>query len=887
MKADAQIARRHRPAGLGRLVWMAPGFQKVMDWSVVRISIFIAILLSPVWTKAQSYGLRFAGHEEIQDARTSLDLTPEKPLCLDDVVEMSFDLQLVPSHKTYFGYIFRMIQDEKYNLDLLYDQKALCFKMIIGERFSPSVIRLDTVRLFNQWNHFRIRLDRRQNALQVYVNDAMMVRDKIPFTAGGGVKIFFGGNEFHEFKSKDLPPMNVKDIMITEDGKPSYHWPLKEGSGTSARDAVQGRMATIKNPVWIQALHSEWKLAEQQVLTGIANVAFDPATETVYVIGPDRLLQYSVWNRKGDMHLTANQAPGFFRGSQAVFNPLTHRLYNFYLDQQAISGYDPASNRWSAETIAPNHVVVTEFWHANKFIAAADTSLYVLGGYGQLTYKNRIQRYHFPSRSWKTVALRNGVYTPRYMAALGTTPGADTAYVIGGYGSLTGEQMLNPRHSYDLLQYVVHNNSFRKLYELDIPKTDFAFANSLVIDLKARQFYGLIFPNQQFKSSLQLIRGSLSEPTYEVLGNTIPYPFHDVHSYADLFYCPVSQKLVAVTLYWNENEGRTDVKLYTISFPPNAPEVQLAAAGPPASAFWLLGLGGLLVCLWGILYFRKRRAGRAKQPDPVLLLVETEPVEKPNAPPTAVSVHSVVTPEPVQQARIFLFGNFQVLDPTGSDHTKAFTPLIKELFLLLALNSIGKQRGLPSEKLNELLWPDKSGRDASNNRSVNITKLRNLLEKVGGCSLSKESGYWKVEFDFSRIYVDYERYIAIIKANRTLTKQTIIELGEITQRGPFLLNTEYYWLDDFKSDISNRIITTFLQYADTLDLHDDPEFLIQITNFIFYYDPVNEDAIILKCKTLALLGKHTLAKNAFEKFARDYQALYGEAYEQPFSTIIN
>ena len=227
------------------------------------------------------------------------------------------------------------------------------------------------------------------------------------------------------------------------------------------------------------------------------------------------------------------------------------------------------------------------------------------------------------------------------------------------------------------------------------------------------------------------------------------------------------------------------------------------------------------------------------------------------------------------------------MDRTGYDITKAFTPLLKELFLLLALNSIGKHRGVPSQKLNEILWPDKSERDAGNNRSVNITKLRNLLEKVGFCSLSKESGYWKIEFDFSQLYVDYEGYSAIIEDKVPLTKQTIIELGKITKQGSFLQNTEYPWLDDFKADISNKLINTFLKYVDTLPISEDPEFLIQITNFIFDYDPVNEDAIILKCKALALMGKHTLAKNTFEKFVRDYKAIYGEDYEQSFSTIID
>jgi hypothetical protein len=542
------------------------------------------------------------GQEEMQDNRTSLDLTPEKPLCFNGNVELAFDVSLAASYKTYFGYIFRIIQDDTQNLDLLYDQKSLNFKMIIGERFSQSVIRLDSARLFNQWNHFKLQLDLKDQALRVYVNNKLVIRDKIHFKERGCFKIFFGGNEFRQFKSKDVPPMNLKDISLSENDEQLYRWPLNEVKGTTAKDAVSGYVAAVKNPVWIKSLHNEWKLTDQFTLIGRATVAFDPTSETVYAIGSDALYHYEVRKRQGAVLAHKNPPPSFFLGSQAIYNPFTSRLYGYYMDQKAVFVYDPVLHNWTAETITPNHIKETEYWHANQFIAGVDSSLYILGGYGQLTYKNSIHRYHFTTRKWEVLPTKGDIYTPRYLAALGTTASADTAYLIGGYGSLTGEQMLNPKSNYDFLQYLVKENSFRKIYELNVPKSDFAFANSLVIDPKSKVFYGLIFPNQQFKSHLQLIRGSLSEPAYELVGHSIPYQFHDIHSYSDLYYCPASQKLIAVTLYRNELNNTTDVKLYTISFPPNTLEVQAVSAKPSVAKYGLLVLaglvtGGLIFCI--------------------------------------------------------------------------------------------------------------------------------------------------------------------------------------------------------------------------------------------------------------------------------------------------
>ena len=852
---------------------------------------FLSFLLLPESLQAQSYGLRFAGHEEVQENRTSLDLTSERPLCLNGEVELSFDLLLVPDYRIYFGYIFRLIQDDKHNLDLLYDQKSRCFKIIVGERFAPSIIKIDSVSLHSKWNRFRIRFDLDKKSLLVYTNNKLIIKDKVPFSESGCFKLFFGSNEFREFKSKDLPPMDIKDISITENGRQRYFWPLNEAQGTTFKDQVSDQLAIVRNPIWLKALHNEWKLASHQTLQGDASVAFDPSTETVYVVNTQKLYRYSIKKRELSIESQQSSPPSLLWGGQAIFNPLKKKLYHFFVDQKSVSVYDPVAHAWTSETISPNHVKVTEYWQANKFIAGADSCLYILGGYGQLTYKNSIYRYRFPTKQWERLPTTGHDFTPRYLAALGTTPSADTAYIIGGYGSLTGEQMLNPKNSYDLLRYTVKTNTFQKIYELGVPKTDFTFANSLVIDPRSNTFYGLIYPNQQFKSQLQLIRGSLTKPEYEAVGQVIPFQFHDTHAFTDLFYCPVSQKLIAVTLFRNEANSTTDLKIYTISFPPNKLETAVVAEKNSSSYYWLLAIATLLAGGLYWIYARKNRRElvdkqrKSYQPELIksdVAIVPNPLIQHQEAAPVPHKVE-----EPAPKASIFFFGNFQVFDLAGNDITKAFTPLLKELFLLLALNSIGKHHGLSSEKLNEILWPDKAGRDAGNNRSVNITKLRNLLEKVGNCSLSKDSGYWKVEVDFTQVYVDFERYVTILHSKNPLTKQTIIELGEITKRGSFLLNTEYYWLDDFKADISNKIINTFLQYADKLSISEDPEFLIQITNYVFYYDPVNEDAIILKCKALALMGKHTLAKNTFEKFTRDYKAIYGEAYEQSFTAILS
>jgi two-component SAPR family response regulator len=97
-----------------------------------------------------------------------------------------------------------------------------------------------------------------------------------------------------------------------------------------------------------------------------------------------------------------------------------------------------------------------------------------------------------------------------------------------------------------------------------------------------------------------------------------------------------------------------------------------------------------------------------------------------------------------------MFGGFQVINKNGQNITNSFTPLLKEMFLFILLSSIRNNKGISSKSLNEIFWLDKSEQAARNNRYVNIRRLKTILETVGQCYISKDSGYWKFEFDPSR-----------------------------------------------------------------------------------------------------------------------------------------
>jgi DNA-binding SARP family transcriptional activator len=195
-------------------------------------------------------------------------------------------------------------------------------------------------------------------------------------------------------------------------------------------------------------------------------------------------------------------------------------------------------------------------------------------------------------------------------------------------------------------------------------------------------------------------------------------------------------------------------------------------------------------------------------------------------------------------------------------------------------------KGISSEKLTEYLWFDKSEISARNNRAVNIAKLKAILAEIGAIELTKKTGYWKIICNHEEVKCDYADFSQIVNSKSNLTKQNVSKLVEITQKGAFLLNVNYEWLDDFKADVSDKIVDRLVAFAEKSDLQTDAEFIVRLADCVFNFDRSNEEAMILKCKAEYFLGKHSLAKLTYEKFAKEYQLLYNEEYKRSFNELV-
>ena len=839
-------------------------------------------LLLKITCPAQSYGLSFISHEAVLEKRTALEICPDDSLCFSRNFEFSFDLTFLQNYQIYFGYVLRMVSNNNENIDLIYNQPTSSFQIIIGEHFSGIRFNIDSLHLFKQWNRISIQCDLEKQKLQCVVNNKLIGSSNLAIH-GNCFKFLLGANDFQKFKTRDVPPMQIKDIRIVENSKLAYYWALNETAGTVSYDKIHRKQASIKNPVWVKNQHQKWESVDFFTIKGYAGIAFDDKNDKLYIAGSDSIAAYTLKNGSQMEWLPASHQ-NLLLGHQNIYDTLSKKLLDSYVDHKKVVFFDFQNQKWDF-TFPSAGVNLTRYWHSNKFISKTDTSLYVIGGYGYLRYNNLVQRYHFASHSWETLTPTGDYFTPRYLAALGTDPEGKFAYILGGYGSQTGDQMLDPKYYDDLFRYDIKKNSFKKIGKFKSLNNAFTFANSLIAD--STGYYALIFANDSYHSSLQLIRGSFKDSVLQQLGNTIPYNFHDIQSFADLYYSSQSNKLIAVTLFYSPEdakEQKTEVKIYSLNFPPEPSDSQVGSAVEPMSQrwWWLWLLPAVIVLTGFILLVRKK--GRAARP---IVTTASIPVVQNETPPAAHEPAVQLYKEQSTRSSIYLFGQFQVFDRECNDITRLFTPLLKELFLILAIYTVRNGRGISSETLNELLWHNKSDKDANNNRSVNIVKLKIILEKIGNCTIDSKSGYTRLLAEGSEMYIDYKEYVALSLAPAEQERTSRPLLLNIIKRGAFLAQTEYNWLDDIKSEVSNVVINKCLGLIRSLELSKDPEFIIELTSYIFCFDKLNEDALIYKCKCLIFLKRLTQANTTYQKFIKEYKDIYGEDFGKPFHDIIN
>ena len=837
--------------------------------------------VSVILAQEVQYGLKFNSNNYEPEARTSLNLSPDGSLSFPGGFSMTFDAKFHFKDEHIYGYIFRIINKKGNTIDLVIGDANLIFSMPSGSIASNNALT-DVNIIPNQWVTIGINANIEKEELEIKVGEYVKKWKTPEIREFDNVEIVFGKINDQRKQVIDVPDMTIKDLLISDlSGKPKYSWKLSKHALDGVYDDLKQHFAKCENPNWLLDNYGIWKGETTFNTDRTPYLSYDFDKNIIAVADHRYFHTFSVKDGRLEKQVVNERLSYIITANQMIYNPLDSNFYAYNLmrgnDAREFVPFNLSEGRWGYTTAHTNH---TDYRHHNRYFSPQYNRLYIFGGYGHLKYKEGVFIYDVDSGSWSKEVLKGYTPTPRYLSGMGKIDD-DHLLFFGGYGSETGDQALQAQFYYDCYIVDIRTMEAKKLWTMENPAENFVISNSLVVDSANKSFYALCYPLMKSNTVISLYKFSLEKPEYEVMAAQMPIKFNDVLSYVDLFFDKVENKLIAAT-FAPETETEANISIHTMSFPPlkKSEIYQIKKEKGSFPFFWL----GILLfvsvsALVLILFFIRKKKKQMR-----LRSVENRIGEENNA-----SVAGINSVKQLQKQTIYLFGGFQVVDKQEKDITAEFKPLLKNLFLLILLNTIKNGKGIPFSKLKEILWFDKSEESANNNRGVALSKIRQIMENVTGIQFVKKGTYWSVEFG-EEIYCDYYEALILIKKikeNKGTSINDIKRLLTIVTVGELLPGEQVEWADAFKSDFSNELVDLILYLIrqDAIAISDD--IYIEMANALFVHDPLNEDALKIKCKVLVKMGKNGLAKNTYTTFTKEYAILFGTEYKYSFDQIVN
>ncbi len=811
-------------------------------------------------------GLYFSSHEVNPDNRTSLNLTPSEPFRFPDGFTMEMNANFRQGDG-YYGYIFRIIGDHKTNFDLVSSQAATSnFNLVMKDKVLITFNWADIPDGgYDHWIKIRFNINNKESKISVTINGKKQEAIVAGIAGLRNYNVVFGACRNNSFLNTDVAQMSLKDIRILDaNNKLVNEWKLSKHARNLVYDEISNAEALVENPIWNIDSHVKWRKYKELKIDSLHGIAKDEANGRVFFVDNHSVYVFSTNTSTIDTIQAVSGSPSSVMGTQVLYNKSTDELWSYSFNQNAISKFSFITKAWS---LRQKSFLEPDFWHHNKFFSPTDSSLITLFGYGHYKYKSIIHRYDKNFKRWQIID-RIGQIEPRYLSSCGFLNNKEML-VFGGYGSKSGRQELSPEFYYDLYLLNLNDYSFKKIWTLDPPEKPFVPCEALIADQQEGIFYTLLYNRINYASSLHLAKFGIEKNEYQLFNDSIPYNFLDTKSWSTLFLDKKTSRLIAITTH------NSEVSLYSLAYPPLLPgDVYQRVPFHTRWYIWIMVIMLSISFIWISYIFIRKRKNRDKKER----LYEL--VDHPN----------IAAIEPIDRktvSSIFFMGGFQIYDGKGRNITSAFSPTLKHLFLFIFLHTIKNEKGISSAKLDEVLWFDKSGDSARNNRNVNISKLRAILDELGGVEVVNDNSFWKIKMG-PNIFCDFCEALHLLrKANSTnMGEIEINQLIALLSFGEFLPAVEADWMDEFKSRFANEAIDGLSSLFKLKEVWSNVSLRYHLAECILVYDPLNDEAFAVKCSVLYHLGKKGKAKNLYDSFCKDYKKALGIDYAILFNDTI-
>lgn len=759
-----------------------------------------------------------------------------------------------------FGTIFRIITDKGQNIDLMYSVNET-------ERHHPILVFGNDIHPINReirhntWMDVQLTISPHKKMVSLSYDNQLVSIQHPDIKKIEQIRVALGYCPFENYQLENVASVNLKDIHLYLNGKTIRQWDLASHRNDTCFDVIAHRPAVGKDTRWLMDEHFTWKKIYHHEFNRSPYIAFAQDSGKFYILAqPNELREFQpACNQETILPIKGN---GFVSSypNQLHYVPQGHKLLSCNWDEGLFSFLDIKTRQWD-NAKRPSRIHKQHYWNSSQTYISQDSSLISFGGYGHFLYNNDLLTKKCFSTDTSLKKQKLTSIHPRFSAA--STVVDSMLYIFGGYGCPSGNSVLSPKFYYDL--YAIHLGSGQTNLLWELPGTPeggaFLPGENLVYDETRDCFY--CFSTQQGGTLLKIDR---QRPIIEQMSFPLHQKLEARFIYTNLYHSPQQAKIYAV-IHQTYQDTEAQLDIFELDYPSisiqHAKQAMMPIREKRSFIYW--GIGVLSISLFSglIVFFLRKR--QQSQPEPLRKSII------PNDMTQEIQAYS---------SYIHILGRFQVTDKEGNDITDNFTPTLKSLLILLILHTAKDAKGISSRQLIQTLWPEKSESSAKNNCYVHISKLRNILNKMGEITIQNKASYWSILFKDDCVC----DYIEVSRLYYTEDNKKLEKMLDLLLRGMMLPDLENEWVDKFKNEFSSHTINLLCQVLKKSDLPD--ELSLKIAETLFQHDYLNEEALAEKCNILYRQGKKGLAITVYEAFCKEYESSLGIPYTTPLTTLI-
>jgi two-component SAPR family response regulator len=323
------------------------------------------------------------------------------------------------------------------------------------------------------------------------------------------------------------------------------------------------------------------------------------------------------------------------------------------------------------------------------------------------------------------------------------------------------------------------------------------------------------------------------------------------------------------------DRSRSTIKVYSLSFPPvTNPQVMQAGlpGASPVSRWKYAGLFMLLIvaggCIWWLL---RKRTGQPAMDSPV----EDEP---------ELATLPIAEGQKQLVNSVYLLGEFAVFDKKGRDVTYLFSPKIKQLFVLILVNSRNGS-GIASKKISQLLWPDKDVAKTKNIKGVTFNHLRSIISDIEGIELTFTNDIYHFEMG-QEFFCDYMFVMDILDEPGAVKENMLLQNMEIISRGSLLADVTDTWLDEIKLNFEEGLMEQLVPAIETGYAAGNYKTVLELCRIVLHIDPFNDVTLKYQLKSYRRIKGIDYCKKIYDHYTTEYKKSYGVDYEVTLDKLL-